>query len=184
MASWILSNSNRINFRHYRRKLRAVILGKEHCNNWVPIILANMNWRKHLFHNKIFPPLSIDLLQWKVEIFYIFEWKIKRINDAHLFSQPPLLIFTKGANISGGHCTSGFHSTLHTSTKPNMLFNACEMLIQKKDLLRKYAICFEDESLNHSFNRFVQNYCFCLKLVTGLLIQSTSLKHLLLWNSK
>ncbi len=34
-----------------------------------------------------------------------FEWKIKRINNADLFSQPPLLIFIKGANISGGHCT-------------------------------------------------------------------------------
>ncbi len=29
-------------FRHYRRKLRAVILGKGRCNNWVPIIVANM----------------------------------------------------------------------------------------------------------------------------------------------
>ncbi len=27
-----------------------------------------------------------------------------RINNADLFSQPPLLIFIKGANISGGHC--------------------------------------------------------------------------------
>ncbi len=32
--------------------------------------------------------------------------KIKRTNNADLFSQPPLLIFIKGANISGGHCTS------------------------------------------------------------------------------
>ncbi len=30
--------------------------------------------------------------------------KIRKINNADLFSQPPLLIFTKGANISGGHC--------------------------------------------------------------------------------
>ncbi len=30
-------------FRHYMRKLRAVILGKGHCNNWVPIIVANIN---------------------------------------------------------------------------------------------------------------------------------------------
>ncbi len=30
-------------FRHYRRKLRAIILGKGRCNNWVPIIVANMN---------------------------------------------------------------------------------------------------------------------------------------------
>ncbi len=33
-----------------------------------------------------------------------FEWKIKTINNGDLFSQPHLIIFTKGANISGGHC--------------------------------------------------------------------------------
>ncbi len=40
----------------------------------------------------------------RLEFCEFFEWKIKRINDADLFSQPPLVIFTKGANISGGHC--------------------------------------------------------------------------------
>ncbi len=39
-----------------------------------------------------------------LEFCEFFEWKIKKINDADLFSQPPLLIFTKGANISGRHC--------------------------------------------------------------------------------
>ncbi len=29
-------------FRHYRRKLRTVILGKGCCNNWVPIMVANI----------------------------------------------------------------------------------------------------------------------------------------------
>ncbi len=53
-------------YRHYRRKLRAVILGKGCCNNWVPIIVANMNQRKHLFHNEIFSPLSIG---WNFVIF-------------------------------------------------------------------------------------------------------------------
>ncbi len=38
----------------------------------------------------------------RLEFCEFFEWKIKRINNADLFSQPPLLIFTKGANISGG----------------------------------------------------------------------------------
>ncbi len=33
-----------------------------------------------------------------------FDWKIKKINDADLFSQLPLLIFTKGADISGTVC--------------------------------------------------------------------------------
>ncbi len=40
----------------------------------------------------------------RLEFCEFFEWKIKRINNAHLFSQPPLLIFIKGANISEGHC--------------------------------------------------------------------------------
>ncbi len=43
----------------------------------------------------------------RLEFCEFFEWKIKRINNADLFSQPPLLIFIKGANISGGHCISG-----------------------------------------------------------------------------
>ncbi len=41
----------------------------------------------------------------RLEFCEFFEWKIKRINNADLFSQPTLVIFTKGANISGGHCT-------------------------------------------------------------------------------
>ncbi len=62
---------------------------------------------KKIFHHEIFSPLSIVSFQWKVRIFVIFfERKIKKINDADLFSQTPLLIFTKGANISGGHCMS------------------------------------------------------------------------------
>ncbi len=32
-----------------------------------------------------------------------FEWKIKTINNGDLFAQTPLIMFTKGANISGGH---------------------------------------------------------------------------------
>ncbi len=41
----------------------------------------------------------------RLEFCEFFEWKIKRIKNADLFSQSPLLIFIKGANISGGHCT-------------------------------------------------------------------------------
>ncbi len=40
----------------------------------------------------------------RLEFCNFFEGKIKRINNADLFSQLPLLIFIKGANISGGHC--------------------------------------------------------------------------------
>ncbi len=56
----------------------------------------------------------------RLEFCEFFEGKIKRINNADLFSQLPLLIFIKGANISGGHCISDkikiqeFHSPKHT----------------------------------------------------------------------
>ncbi len=42
----------------------------------------------------------------RLEFCEFFEWKIKRINNADLFSPLPLLIFIKGANISIGHCIS------------------------------------------------------------------------------
>ncbi len=71
----------------------------------------------------------------RLEFCEFFEWKIKRINNADLFSQPPLLIFIKGANISGGHCTSEIAPTFaaerqcwpettgqyERETKPNIL---------------------------------------------------------------
>ncbi len=46
----------------------------------------------------------------RLEFCEFFEWKIKRINNADLFSQPPLVIFTKGANISGGHCMCVYYA--------------------------------------------------------------------------
>ncbi len=49
----------------------------------------------------------------RLEFCEFFEWKIKRIKNADLFSQPPLVIFTKGANISGGHCISHFRKHLY-----------------------------------------------------------------------
>ncbi len=52
-----------------------------------------------------FPPhFQLFYFNDRLEFCEFFEWKIKRINNADLFSQPPLLIFIKGANISGGHC--------------------------------------------------------------------------------
>ncbi len=42
----------------------------------------------------------------RLEFCEFIEWKIKRINNADLFSQPPFLTFIKGANISGGHCNN------------------------------------------------------------------------------
>ncbi len=60
-----------------------------------------------------FPPhFQLFYFNDRLEFCEFFEWKINRINNADLFSQPPLLIFTKGANISGGHCIN-ILETLH-----------------------------------------------------------------------
>ncbi len=103
MVSDLLSMFSKL-FRPYMRKLRAVTLVKGRCNNWVPIIVANMNKGKHLFHKEIFPLLQLFYFNNRLECCALFKWKIKRINNADLFSQSPLLIFTNGANISGEHC--------------------------------------------------------------------------------
>ncbi len=50
------------------------------------------------------PHIQLFYFNDRLEFCKFFEGKIKRINNADLFSQPPLLIFIKGANISGGHC--------------------------------------------------------------------------------
>ncbi len=79
--------------RHYRRKLRAVILGKE-CRN----TCGQHKLEKVFISQWDFPPTFncfTSMLCWN---FLIFKWKIKRINDADLFSLPPLLIFTKGCH--------------------------------------------------------------------------------------
>ncbi len=62
----------------------------------------------------------------RLEFWEFFEWKIKRINNADLFSQPPLLIFIKGANISGGHCTYNLNVLMN---KGSLMRDEC---IEKK----------------------------------------------------
>ncbi len=52
----------------------------------------------------------------RLEFCKFFEGKIKRINNADLFSQLPLLIFIKGANISGGHCIEEHNDTTSSSS--------------------------------------------------------------------
>ncbi len=56
------------------------------------------------FTMRFSPHFQLFYFNDRLEFCEFFEWKIKRINNADLFSQPPLLIFIKGANISGGDC--------------------------------------------------------------------------------
>jgi len=65
-------------FKHCRIKFRAVILGKGCCNNWVPIIVANI-----YFTMRFSPYFQLFYFNDMLEF---CEWKIKRINNAHLFS--------------------------------------------------------------------------------------------------
>ncbi len=69
------------------------------------IIVANIYWRKNIYFIMRFSPhLQLFYFSDRLEFCEFFEWKIKRINNADLFSQTPFLTFIKGANISGGHC--------------------------------------------------------------------------------
>ncbi len=93
-------------FRHYRRKLRAVTLGKGRCNNWVPIIVAIMNWRKHLFHNENSSPPHFQLFFFndRLEFCEFFEWKIKRIT-MQIYFHSRLCSYLPRVAISGGYCS-------------------------------------------------------------------------------
>ncbi len=68
------------------------------------------NYGQHSLEKNIYfimrfsPHLQLFYFSDRLEFCEFFEWKIKRINNADLFSQTPFLTFIKGANISGGHC--------------------------------------------------------------------------------
>ncbi len=55
---------------------------------------------KHLFHNDIFPDFKFLLSNERLD-FVNKKNNNQRINNADSFSQPPLIIFTKGADIFG-----------------------------------------------------------------------------------
>ncbi len=61
----------------------------------------------------------------RLEFCNFFEGKIKRINNADLFSQLPLLIFIKGANISGGHCIYIYIMVSQVYPGNGFLFSYC-----------------------------------------------------------
>ncbi len=83
----------------------------------------------------------------RLEFCEFIEWKIKRINNADLFSQPPLLIFIKGANISGGHCSDRAVALI--------LINLCFMSHFYLGLNRQHLFC---QSLTVSEHRICQGY--------------------------
>ncbi len=85
------------------------------------------------FTMRFSPHFQLFYFNDRLEFCEFFEWKIKRINNADLFSQPPLLIFIKGANISGGHCISltfikKLCVTRQASMTPVWTWGFCSML--------------------------------------------------------
>ncbi len=90
----------------------------------------------------------------RLEFCEFFEWKIKRINNADLFSQPPLLIFIKGANISGGHCIYIFYYLLICLFSKDA-FNLSKVMIKTFIMLQKISIsdkCCSSELSVHQRN--------------------------------
>ncbi len=84
-------------FRHYRRKLRAVTLG---------ISLFQHEIVKAFISQWDFPPTFncfTSMIGWNFVNFWMKDKKDKTMQI--YFHSRPLVIFTKGANISGGHCT-------------------------------------------------------------------------------
>ncbi len=78
------------------------------------------------FTMRFSPHFQLFYFNDRLEFCDFFEWKIKRINNADLFSQPPLLIFIKGANISGGHCMSKSGAIISVCTVVTWLcFSSC-----------------------------------------------------------
>jgi len=74
--------------RHYRERLRSVILEKEVAKR-VPIIMASVFWSKtFISYNVIYPHFQFFYFNEGLDFcdfFFFFEWKIKRINNADLF---------------------------------------------------------------------------------------------------
>ncbi len=75
------------------------------ANNFVQCVFEK---KKHLFHNDISPQFKFVLTNERLD-FCDKKKKIKRINNADSFSQPSLVIFTKGADIFG-HGSTYIHT--------------------------------------------------------------------------
>ncbi len=76
----------------------------------------------------------------RLEFCEFFEWKIKRINNADLFSQPPLVIFTKGANISGGHCMFSCCAHVGNMSISVLSLRLCFCLVYRRWTMRAVAL--------------------------------------------
>ncbi len=88
----------------------------------------------------------------RLEFCEFIEWKIKRINNADLFSQPPLLIFIKGANISGGHY-SYFNDKFSERIAWKSASNARAQIKQTRSLSVRYYMCaLKKYLLSNEFN--------------------------------
>ncbi len=107
------------------------------------------------FTMRFSPHFQLFYFNDRLEFCEFFEWKIKRINNADLFSQPPLLIFIKGANISGGHCI--YINMLHCYTfLLNILIpNSPNSIIQGQIRLFGVTLTKKKMTFNNSFEHCI-----------------------------
>ncbi len=99
-----------------------------------------------------------------LEFCEFFEWKIKRTNNTDLFWQPPLLMFTKGANISGGHCIYLMYVYFTLQVTP-LQINKC-ICYRKCSLFKLFL-------LNHNITCCSALWCGICKLLYFLFVHCT-----------
>ncbi len=98
----------------------------------------------------------------RLEFCEFFEWKIKRINNADLFSQTPFLTFIKGANISGGHCRCAIWSKLSFESHVSSICKTAFLHLKNISKLRPMLSMSNAETLIHLFMTSRLDYCNAL----------------------
>ena len=91
-------------------------------NAEVPIIVAHV---VSLKNNEGFHFRRINFLKLKVGSFSLLQCEIKLIHKMVHFLKPSLLIFTRGANISGGHCMLDIPMSISVSN-PKVYVHFCQ----------------------------------------------------------
>ncbi len=104
--------------RFYRRTFRKVKLANIGFKKyWIKVNCGQCVLEKNIYFIMIFPPILNSYYPMKGNIFVIKKTQIKRINNTDSFSQPCLIIFTKGDDIFGHDCIMiivwfGYHTLL------------------------------------------------------------------------
>ncbi len=111
------------------------------------------------FTMRFSPHFQLFYFNDRLEFCEFFEWKIKRINNADLFSQPPLLIFIKGANISGGHCTYTYIFCIYLQKQIHLKYSKIERE-RERERERENIILKGEKYIQHLTNKNILYWFF------------------------